>query len=403
MTQAAGSKGQPLLALLAVLAGWIGGRATQWEAPASIQETAAGQRQQDGLAMGFMADGQSGPQSLPYVLSNSVPPIYPASSGLVNIPSLTALHRAGGAAVGADRTAADREQPLSGAFPPQPLWHPAAFAWGPSATAFIPRSAMLDTPHDAGARRESYFSVPEQGQVSQSGKEPSAVPPPPAERVRFKRWSADAWALFRHDLGAARSRGALPAVYGASQVGAVLRYRLNTLHGHRPAVYLRGTSAIGTGSETSVALGLSARPLVSLPVVAAVEGRATDEGGTGGIHPAVLAYSEVPPLRLPFGLRAEVYAQGGYAGGRYATPFADGQFRLDHRVLRFGRAEGRLGGGLWAGAQKGASRLDIGPGAFIAVPLGRNVFSRVAFDWRFRIAGRAAPGSGPAVTLSAGF
>ena len=37
------------------------------------------------------------------------------------------------------------------------------------------------------------------------------------------------------------------------------------------------------------------------------------------------------------------------------------------------------------------------------MPLGKGLFGRAAVDWRFRVAGDADPGSGPALTLSAGF
>jgi hypothetical protein len=241
--------------------------------------------------------------------------------------------------------------------------------------------------------------LPEPSRAAVPGGIPLAVP----SRAATRRWSADAWALLRRDLASARSQGALPAVYGASQVGAVLRYRLNRTSHRRPAAYLRATAALGMMGETSAALGLSARPLSALPVVAAVEGRMTDQAGGRRFQPAAFAYTELPSMRLPLGLRTETYVQAGYVGGAFATPFADGQFRLDRRVLALGRGEVRLGGGLWAGAQKGAERFDAGPSAFVALPLGHRMFSRVALDWRFRVAGDAEPGSGPAVTLSAGF
>jgi hypothetical protein len=36
-------------------------------------------------------------------------------------------------------------------------------------------------------------------------------------------------------------------------------------------------------------------------------------------------------------------------------------------------------------------------------PPSRRIGVRVGVDWRFRVAGRAAPGSGPALTVAAGF
>ena len=62
----------------------------------------------------------------------------------------------------------------------------------------------------------------------------------------------------------------------------------------------------------------------------------------------------------------------------------------------------RLGAGAWAGGQEGATRLDLGPRASLRLRLGETA-SRLALDWRFRVAGEARPASGPALTLSAGF
>jgi hypothetical protein len=217
------------------------------------------------------------------------------------------------------------------------------------------------------------------------------------------RWSMDAWALVRDDGGAQPEAGTLPATYGASQAGAVLRYRLARASGHKPSAYLRTTSTLGSLNETSAALGLSARPFPAIPVVGAVEGRVVDQGGSRRVQPAALAVTEIPPLALPGALRAELYGQAGYVGGKYATPFADGQLRVDRNLLTLGRAEARVGGGAWGGIQEGASRLDAGPGLVVSAPLSPKVFGRLAVDWRFRVAGNAEPGSGPAMTVAAGF
>jgi hypothetical protein len=217
------------------------------------------------------------------------------------------------------------------------------------------------------------------------------------------RWSMDAWALVRDDKGATPEAGTLPATYGASQAGAVLRYRLAMASGHKPSAYFRTTSTLGSLNETSAALGLAARPFPSIPIVGAIEARVVDQSGNRRVQPAALAVTEIPPLSLPGALRAELYAQAGYVGGRYATPFADGQVRVDRSLLTLGRAEARLGGGAWGGIQEGASRLDAGPGLVVSTPLSPKVFGRLAVDWRFRVAGNAEPGSGPAMTVAAGF
>jgi len=194
-----------------------------------------------------------------------------------------------------------------------------------------------------------------------------------------------------------------PATYGASQAGAVLRYRLAPASRHRPAAYLRATAALNGSDEREAALGLSARPIAALPLVAGVEVRAAHRSGGLRLRPAVLLVSELPVLALPAALQAEAYVQAGYVGGRFATAFADGQVRLDRAVGGRGRTTLALGAAAWGGAQKGVARLDLGPTARIAVPLGQAAAARIAVDWRLRVAGDAAPSSGPALTLSAGF
>ncbi|MEO6092539.1 MAG: hypothetical protein ABIT04_08040 [Novosphingobium sp.] len=224
------------------------------------------------------------------------------------------------------------------------------------------------------------------------------------DATRHRRWSADAWLLARRGDAGTLSTGAVPASYGASQAGGVLRYAIAPRNAHAPTAYLRASTSLGMSSEIEAAAGISARPLGRVPVVLAAELRAL-RGADGRVHarPAVLAVSQLPPLALPLGTRGEAYLQGGYVGGAFATPFIDGQLRVDRELVRIGKAQLRAGLGIWGGAQKGASRLDVGPGVTLGLPLSRDVFARVALDWRLRAAGDAAPGSGPALTLSAGF
>jgi hypothetical protein len=192
------------------------------------------------------------------------------------------------------------------------------------------------------------------------------------------------------------------ATYGASQVGAVLRYRLVRGNPHRPTAYLRVSAALNGSGEREAALGLSARPIAGLPVIIAGEGRVSRLSQRTVVRPAVMAVTELPPIALPEGARAEFYLQGGYVGGTGATPFIDGQLRIDRRIHQGGPVEIRAGAGVWGGAQEGAGRLDLGPGVTVAFAQGP-VSARVALDWRFRLKGSAEPASGPTLTVSAGF
>jgi hypothetical protein len=57
------------------------------------------------------------------------------------------------------------------------------------------------------------------------------------------------------------------------------------------------------------------------------------------------------------------------------------------------------GFGVWAAAQPGVRRLDIGPRLSAKIPL-NNGGMRVSADYRFRIGGNANPQSGPSISLS---
>jgi hypothetical protein len=219
-------------------------------------------------------------------------------------------------------------------------------------------------------------------------------------RASANRWSGDAWLLLRRDTTTPITSGR--GSYGRSQAGAVLRYRLAPSSGHRPAAYVRVSTALANADEAEVAAGLTGRPIPRVPIAIAAEMRVAHLNTGTAARPAVFAYSEFPPLELPLGSRGEAYVQGGYVGGRFATPFVDGQVRVDRELARIGPAELRAGGGAWGGAQKGAKRLDVGPGATVAVELG-GAPVRMSADWRFRVAGNADPSSGPALIVSTGF
>jgi hypothetical protein len=243
----------------------------------------------------------------------------------------------------------------------------------------------------------------------------AATPPPepaplkPSARAIFvpsvapSRWSGDAWLLVRRGGAERSTAGFAPATYGASQAGAVIRYRLDPASDRRPSAYVRGSVALEGFREEEVALGLSARPVAGLPVVAAVEARVNRQAAGTRVRSAAFAYTELPPVKLLLGARAEIYGQAGYVGGNFATAFADGQVRADRQVVRLGDTELRAGGGVWGGAQKGASRLDIGPSATVNLPIGTSAGARLEIDWRFRVSGNAEPRSGPTLTLAAGF
>lgn len=410
-------RGQPIFALVAVLGGWAGGRAATWTPPAVVPQAVALQTPapRAEASEGFVVDGNAGPQSLPAPTS----PISPAEVGHgssyaygpgVAVPpgNASAGYMPSGWKSGAVSPAspeaaipASAVSPIASA-PTSPSPAEADDDGWNAVSQLLRLPGVSQSGFSLGGGSPRFFA-PEKTAPAAPGAVPQATPAAPA-RPRPRRWSADTWALLRRETDYSKlSAGALPASYGASQAGAVLRYRLSLKDEHRPSLYLRTTSSLGRTRQKSAAAGLSARPLAGLPVVAAVEARFTRQGGIQILQPTAMAVTEMAPFRLPANLQGELYLQGGYVAGRYGTPFADGQLRIDHALWSKGLFQTRLGGGIWGGAQSGASRLDVGPSASLALPIGKGLFGRVAVDWRFRMAGDAQPGSGPALTLSAGF
>lgn len=424
-------RGRPLIALAVVLGGWIGIRALFWDAGA-VSPALSGE--QPALAQ---ADG---PVSIPeFLMEAGLLGGAPDQAGVAvdaaggaaaaegpgpeqSRTAISAGYRPAGYGPAGYRSALRRYAPAGGLLPagyqPYPAYPdyyygayvPAAYAapsWRPQnvpvrvAVAHqILRAAMLSqVPMSLRAGPGMALSAA----ASRGDAEAPFYPPLHDMAQQSRRWSADAWLLRRGGGDGTLASGLAPATYGASQAGAVLRYRLMPDSGHRPAAYLRTTAALNGSGEKEAALGLSARPFANVPVVAAAELRATGQPGGTRLRPAAMVISEVPPFALPRKLRGEAYVQAGYVGGRHATAFIDGQLRVDRQVASIGRAELRAGAGTWGGAQQGASRLDVGPAATMAMALGGSASARLAVDWRFRVAGNAEPDSGPALTLSAGF
>lgn len=349
MTRTAAYRGQPVLVLLALLAGWLGVRTLLWHTP--FPEALAAEIERAAPSFASRPSVATRPASV--------------SEGAPLIPMWSEAW-SGTAAVAIVAPLPPQEWPLAVALPLPPAPAPSAPQAGalPILVAAFPQLAG-DT-----------IRAPEQ------------------------RWSGDAWLLLRRDTTTPITSGR--GSYGQSQVGAVLRYRLAPLSGHRPAAYLRATGALAGERDIEVAAGLTGRPLPGVPLAIAAEVRGAHTAEGTEARPAAFAYTELPAFRLPFGARAEAYLQGGYVGGRFATPFVDGQVRVDREVVQIGPAELRAGAGAWGGAQKDAKRLDVGPGATVTLDLGGTPV-RMSADWRFRVFGEAHPHSGPALTVSTGF
>ena len=229
---------------------------------------------------------------------------------------------------------------------------------------------------------------------------------PFARSASSDRLSGDAWIFARPGKTVSPLAAPGSANYGASQAGAVLRYALAPESRAQPELYGRIAAAIAGPRQQDLALGISARPHPDLPVRLQAEARATRQGERGQaetlLRPSIFATAGLFADHPGTGMITRGYAQAGFVGGKSATAFADGQIVTERRVARFDLGDVAVGAGAWGGVQRGAGRLDIGPSASIALRLAESP-ARLSADYRFRVAGDARPGSGAALTLSAGF
>lgn len=214
----------------------------------------------------------------------------------------------------------------------------------------------------------------------------------PGTQAGAARLRAAFWLIAREGQGLG---GPFGGQLGGSQAGARVAYAID--RSRRLALAARiATPLAGAGAEA--AFGVEWQP-TRLPVRVVAEQRvAIDRGGRG---PTIGVVGGAGPLPIR-GFRLEAYGQAGVIGRGAGIGYADGAVRIDRRLIARRGAELSAGGGLWGAAQPGAARLDIGPLIGLTLPVADRRL-RLAIEWRERIGGRAAPGSGPAISLGADF
>lgn len=250
----------------------------------------------------------------------------------------------------------------------------------PSATTSAPAVVTTSRPRLQDGRPAGVSTL-----VSPAAVEPQRR----ADETQRARLAGDTWLIARPNGGDDLAFGQL----GASQAGVRLTYAIDRAR----SVALSGRlSAPLSGRVREAALGLDWRP-TTLPVYLLIEQRVPLDGGPA--RPAAQLIGSVH-RRLPHDLRLEAYAQAGAVLRRGG--FADGAVRLATPLLETRAATVDLGAGGWGAAQRDVARLDFGPTLRLALPA-RGGSVRLGLDYRVRVAGRARPGSGPALTLGSSF
>ena len=223
---------------------------------------------------------------------------------------------------------------------------------------------------------------------------PRPIPRPAPSATLPSRWSASLWLVARGGSGIAPGAGG--GQLGGSQAGVRIAYLLDRKR--RIALAGRVTTPLGSGLREA-ALGVEWQP-TRLPIRLVAEERIAIDGGRSG--PALGVVGGIGPVAIPLGFRLEAYGQAGIIRRTDTEAYADGALRVARPIATIGPARIDLGAGAWGGAQRGAARLDVGPSLAVTVPLAKHPV-RLTLDWRERVAGRARPGSGPALTLGTDF
>lgn len=294
-------------------------------------------------------------------------PAYPAYPQPVAVPYYYPLPAA------MPRAAAPRPQPSAwdGVVPtPRPLYD----GWG---VAEPPRETRL-----AATGIEARPPAP-----AATSTVPGPASAPAAKR--FDRLQLSAWALLRGSAGPGNL--ATGGTLGGSQVGARLMYHFSP----SLAASLRSSSSVGGVRYAEVAAGVRWKPLPSVPVALNFERRQALNRWGG--RNAFALFAEGGLYQTPmFGLaNLDLYAQGGVVGLKSRDLFIDGAATFTRPVWKNWSA----GFGVWGGAQPGLYRVDAGPR--VSMDVGRGI--RLHADYRQRLAGEAAPSSGPALTIAGDF
>jgi hypothetical protein len=191
--------------------------------------------------------------------------------------------------------------------------------------------------------------------------------------------------------------------YGGSQSGFIATFDLNHYNRagspQRLALLLRGAVAHSNLDERELAAGIRWRPSRSLPFSITGERRFRNKRTDSF---SVYAAGGVSEVQLPLKFHLDSFGQAGVVSGKDGGPFFDFIARADRKFIELPKAAVHAGLGLLAGGQKDAVRVDVGPSLRSDITIDKTKF-RLTADWRFRIAGDAKPGNGPAITLSTSF
>lgn len=215
--------------------------------------------------------------------------------------------------------------------------------------------------------------------------------------LRHKPFDIYSYSFWRFSTGG-KNTLAPGAQYGGSQSGVIMTYHLLGDDRQQTALLLRA-STTPDGQQSEAAVGLRWRPSAAWPITLSAEHRLRRNA------PDALAFyiaGGVDEPSVANGWTLQAFGQAGYVDGRDGGGFFDAQAQLARPLKATERLPVSVGVGGWAGGQRGAARLDLGPTTSTRIHAG-GVPIIVQADWRMRVAGDAVPKNSATLTLSAGF
>lgn len=274
----------------------------------------------------------------------------------------------------------------SGLPPAQDPWQDGSRPPGLSLLALV---AGSDEPQSAGRDTPPSMALALMGEAGPPENKPHA---PPA-------WGGDVYAYsfwrFSNGNGSALAPG---AQYGGNQSGVI-----GTIDPF--GAPNRGLSLLARGSmtpdsaEREVALGVRWRPDNDWPLTLSAERRF--RANAPDRFAAYLA-GGVDALTLYRRWSLDAFGQAGYVTGQSGGSFFDVQARAMYPLPQILNIPLSAGIGAWAGGQKGAQRVDVGPTIATKIDTGP-INLLIQLDWRMRAAGNAEAKNGLALTVSTGF
>ena len=266
--------------------------------------------------------------------------------------------------------------------------------------------------HDLATQAYARLAAGDRREASRLFDAALAIPPGPTEdpdraawaierRRLNKRWSGEIYSLIRD--GGAVGPTASP-VLGGGQSGFNIGWTANPLSRQPVAVVARFNAASDRrGSPDNrtnqAAFGVRWQPVAGVSLTAERLVR-IGQFARNDWNLRLAAGADGKRGRIEW----NTYGEAGILGA--GDVYAGGQARAAVPVFRLQKTRLLGGVGAWGSVQNSAGyalgRFDVGPTFVMRAPVGRTTVDLSA-DWRFRLAGGAFPGSGPAITLSTGF